>query len=53
MVNYSILTTTFNQVLGDAVQRMLLGGRNLWIKVTALHRATADPNATLSESRSA
>jgi multiple sugar transport system substrate-binding protein len=24
MVNYSILTTTFNQVLGDAVQRMLL-----------------------------
>jgi len=24
MVNYSILTTTFNQILGDAVQRMLL-----------------------------
>jgi multiple sugar transport system substrate-binding protein len=24
MVNYSMLTTTFNQVLGDAVQRMLL-----------------------------
>jgi len=24
MVNYSVLTTTFNQILGDAVQRMLL-----------------------------
>jgi len=24
MVNYSLLTTTFNQILGDAVQRMLL-----------------------------
>jgi multiple sugar transport system substrate-binding protein len=24
MVNYSVLTTTFNQILGDAVQRMIL-----------------------------